>query len=102
MKKYRFKIQKYTLNNGRIYYICRVKIFHPFVLTSDGVGLWLRNYTDNERNLNKYGGSYWNEDNDVKFKSRQEVLDGIELYMKNREDEDGDEIKSIETEIIWR
>jgi hypothetical protein len=100
MKKYKFTILKHTLNNGSVYYICKVKILHTLVWTADGIYLFLSNYKDNEKYLNGYGGSYWNTE--TKFQSREGILDAINMYMSEREKEDDGKIKSIETEVIWR
>jgi len=100
MKKYKFTILKHTRLNGKFYYICKVKKVYSLVWTRDGISLFLLNFRDNEKYLNGCGGSYWNEG--TKFQSREDVLDGINRYMSEREKEDGDEVISVETEIIWR
>jgi hypothetical protein len=101
MKKYKFTILKHTLVNGTSYYVCKVKKVYPLVWTREGIGLFLSNYSDyNERYVNDYGGSYW--DQETKFKTRDLALSGINKYMQARDEEDGEQVVSVETEIIWR
>ena len=102
MKKYKFTILKYTLNNGSVYYMCKVKILHTLVWTVEGIGLFLNNYKDNEKYLTNMGNAFWSIDSTNRIKTREAVLEAINLYMSKQEKEDGEEIASIETEIIWR
>jgi hypothetical protein len=100
MKKYKFTILKHTLVNGSSYYICSVKRVYPLVWTWDGIVCFLSNYRNNDKYLNEYGSAYWNDK--TKFKSREYLLENINKYMKFREDEDGERVTSVETEIIWK
>jgi len=102
MKKYKFTILKHTLNNSSVYYMCKVKIIHPLVWTVEGIDLFISNYRDNERYLTSMGNVFWIVDSSNRMKSREAVLEAINQYMDKREAVDGEEIKSIETEIIWK
>jgi hypothetical protein len=100
MKKYKFTILKHTLNNGSVYYLCNVKIIYPLVWTKSGISLFLTNYSKKEKLIDEIGGSWW--EMNVKFKSREDILKSIDLYMTNQEKKDSEALASIETEIIWR
>lgn len=98
MKKYRFTILKHIKRNGSFYFVCKVKTVYSLVWTMEGIRLYL--FGNEEKYLNVYGGSYW--DDETRWDSREELLKSIDLFMKNKEEEDGKEVVSVETEIIWR
>jgi hypothetical protein len=100
MKKYKFTILKHTLNNGSVYYLCKVKIIYPLVWTKSGISLFLTNYSGYLRTLSEEGCSY--EIIEPKIESRENVLKAIDLYITNQEKINGEALASIETEIIWR
>lgn len=100
MKKYKFTILKHTLNNGSVYFTCKVKIIYPLVWTMSGISLFLNNYYKNEQRIDEEGYS-WLFIVD-KITSRENVLKAIDLYITNQEKMDSENVFSVETEIIWR
>jgi hypothetical protein len=100
MKKYKFTILKHILNNGSVYYTCKVKIIYPLVWTIKGIDLFLSNFKDNEKHLDNDGFSFWSIE--TEFKTREDILSSIDEYISKQELIHSEQIKSVETEIIWR
>lgn len=100
MKKYKFTILKHTLYNGRVYYKCRVKVYHPLRWTVSGILVYLTNFNDHSEYLDMDGDAsvYYA----YNYEKHDDVLQAIHKYLTDQHKRDGEQITTIETEIIWK